>query len=391
MAISAPTASAGHISRPESSAPGDAAVPGTGEGGGGVRLGHAAYLARRHFPELDGLRALCVLLVITVHVHGGAWTPLGGAQGVIGFFVLSGFLITTLCAREASARGRVALGAFFVRRAFRILPLYVVVLAAYVGFVLVLGQEPDKRAGLEFALPYYLTFTNEIALHWSHHAGAIPFFQTWSLGVEEKFYVVWPVLAYAVLAGRRRARAWVLVVGIAGLLAVQLATGVSWASWYGALAIGCLLALVLHARRGYRVVSRLAGPWSAAAAVVVLVADQLLVGGGVSLARSVYPWVVAWLIVALILADSPVARAARSRPAVLVGTRSYGMYLTHLLALAVVERWLRPTTTLTPVAILSLVLAAAVTFGIADVLHRTVEAPMVRVGRRLSRRARSAT
>src|SRR4051812_1063795 len=94
---------------------------------------YAAYRARRYFPELDGLRALCVLLVITVHMYDSQtlWAWLAGTRGVTVFFVLSGFLITTLGLREEAERGSVALGAFYVRRCCRLLPLYFVTLAAY--------------------------------------------------------------------------------------------------------------------------------------------------------------------------------------------------------------------------------------------------------------------
>ena len=85
-------------------------------------LTHADYLALRRFPALDGLRAIAAVLVVFFHYGGPDW--LQGWAGVQMFFVLSGFLITTLMLREERGTGRVSLSEFYLRRAFRILPVY---------------------------------------------------------------------------------------------------------------------------------------------------------------------------------------------------------------------------------------------------------------------------
>ena len=87
------------------------------------------YKARKRIKELDGLRAIAVLLVVTVHMHDKVWTRLNGGLGVVIFFVLSGYLITMLALREEEARGGLDFTAFYIRRTFRIFPLYYVVLA----------------------------------------------------------------------------------------------------------------------------------------------------------------------------------------------------------------------------------------------------------------------
>ena len=84
-----------------------------------------SYLGRSYIPELDGLRAISVLLVISAHMKDRwAWNWLDGAQGVAVFFVLSGYLITMLALREEAREGFVSLKAFYIRRICRILPLY---------------------------------------------------------------------------------------------------------------------------------------------------------------------------------------------------------------------------------------------------------------------------
>jgi peptidoglycan/LPS O-acetylase OafA/YrhL len=108
-------------------------------------LSFEAFQARKHMLALDGLRALAILGVLLHHTRGKPFALLHGFRGVWVFFVLSGFLITTLALREASRTGRVDLRAFFIRRAFRIFPLYYLVLIAYMVWVFVLGMEPEAE------------------------------------------------------------------------------------------------------------------------------------------------------------------------------------------------------------------------------------------------------
>src|SRR5262245_54772713 len=108
---------------------------------------YADYQRRKYLPELDGLRAISVLLVVSVHLHDfeSVWKWLAGWQGVTVFFVLSGYLITTLALREEGQTGALSLGAFYVRRSLRIFPLYFLTLAAYCILIFGLGLNPEKR------------------------------------------------------------------------------------------------------------------------------------------------------------------------------------------------------------------------------------------------------
>src|ERR1700761_6862061 len=89
------------------------------------------FKKERYFAALDGARALSILLVITWHVDERRWAYLSGYTGVVIFFVLSGFLIHTLLLREEDRSGTVSLKGFYLRRCFRILPLYFVVIGMY--------------------------------------------------------------------------------------------------------------------------------------------------------------------------------------------------------------------------------------------------------------------
>ena len=85
---------------------------------------HADYLTIRRFGVLDGLRAIAILLVFTAHQRGDLWPVFHGATGVTLFFVLSGYLITTLLLREEDRSGKVDFRSFYVRRTFRIYPMF---------------------------------------------------------------------------------------------------------------------------------------------------------------------------------------------------------------------------------------------------------------------------
>jgi len=166
---------------------------------------------RLHYvPGLDGVRAFAVLAVIAFH-SGFSWIP-GGYYGVDAFFVLSGFLITSLLVAEWRGSGTVALGRFWARRARRLLPALIVLIAA-IGFVAVIWPSVFNTTGLfsgALAATFYSANWYFIAGHANYFAAVSqpsPLLHTWSLAIEEQFYLVWPLVVLAVLGGRRRRRA----------------------------------------------------------------------------------------------------------------------------------------------------------------------------------------
>lgn len=210
-------------------------------------------------PALDGLRTLAILIVVLYHLHVPQFE--GGFIGVTVFFVLSGFLITTLLLGERRRTGRVRLGSFWVKRLLR---LYPALLAFVVVGLLLWNWVGDyKGASLSSGEAAFIALTytgNLFRAFWDTSQGV--FAHTWSLSMEEQFYLVWPpvlVLLAALRGGR-----WLLA-GL-GVLVVG-ASAVSWASYRspsgGAtpdvyfspvlgvvpLAIGCGLALLLDDER----------------------------------------------------------------------------------------------------------------------------------------------
>src|SRR4051812_20382433 len=170
-------------------------------------------------PGVDGLRALAVAAVVAYHA-GAGWLP-GGFLGVDVFFVISGYLITSLLLAEHRASGSIDLVRFWLRRARRLLPALVVMMAVVLAAMLLLHHDEVGRlrgavaSSLLYVGNWYLVLADQ-----SYFAefGRPPVFRhLWSLAVEEQFYLLWPPLLALGLAalGRRRLVLAVLAV-IAG-------------------------------------------------------------------------------------------------------------------------------------------------------------------------------
>jgi peptidoglycan/LPS O-acetylase OafA/YrhL len=153
------------------------------------------------------LRAIAVALVVAFHYTGGK-TPLGGGYGVDLFFVLSGFLITTLLLEERAATGRIRLGGFYLRRARRLFPALAALLCAYLVYNAILGRD-----ALATVADYGLYFGN-IYFVVSRHADNTGLGHLWSLAEEEQFYLVWP-LVLLLIARTKRPAYWIAALVVA--------------------------------------------------------------------------------------------------------------------------------------------------------------------------------
>jgi len=176
-------------------------------------------------PGLDGLRAIAVVAVVAFHL-APAWVP-GGFLGVDVFFVVSGFLITTLLLREIASTSWIQLPRFWVRRARRLLPALVLVLVTCIPVARLV--EPDLTVGIGRQLLGALTFST----NWVEIAAGTDYFDEaqpellrilWSLAIEEQFYLAWPVLLVVVLVAVRSAAWRVRTVLAAALLSVLAMT-----------------------------------------------------------------------------------------------------------------------------------------------------------------------
>ncbi len=315
----------------------------------------------RHEPALDGLRGLAVLAVVLYHA-GVGWLP-GGLLGVDAFFVLSGFLITGLLLNEWHQRAAISLGGFWARRARRLLPALVLLLLL-VGVQLAVTGDPSGRASFPKDAISVLTYVANWRFAFSHQgyfgaSSPSPLLHTWSLGVEEQFYLLWPLIVAGVLVCSRRERNGyrrVLIIGVAGaaastaLMFALAATGTSTDRlYYGTdtRAAALLVGAALAAWRAFRSVPGFepASPSGASRRT-----GRVLAAGYLGLAVTFAMWLTTageagWLyrggflvmalsvgaVIAGVFAAprSGLARLLRVRPLRGLGRISYGVYLFH--------------------------------------------------------------
>ncbi|HEY7376986.1 MAG TPA: acyltransferase [Polyangia bacterium] len=290
---------------------------------------------RGRIPSLDGLRALSIGLVILSHLNGtggfitseeiGRWHL--GTLGVRVFFVISGFLITTLLLEEVDRTGAISLRGFYMRRFFRIFPAFYalcLVLFALNAARLITLHHGDVLAAATYTMNY-------------HHDRSWYVGHLWSLAVEEQFYLLWPALLVFVGIGRghRMALAVLLIapllrIGLGVFPAFRAGIGESFPTVADALATGCLLATAGPAlARAPRWRSFLAGrAWWLAPLAVAVFARVPFTKVGWLVGETVMNVGIAVIIARTI--EQPGDRLGKllnSRPLVWVGTLSYSIYL----------------------------------------------------------------
>jgi peptidoglycan/LPS O-acetylase OafA/YrhL len=342
-------------------------------------LTYERYQAERHFPVLDGVRALSIFGVILAHASGQLRSLFHGHQGVNAFFVLSGFLITTLLLREERDHGRVNLAGFYIRRSFRILPLYYLTLALYSVLLLGFQLMPDRAEFFRHALPYYALYFPEY-IHLNQDG---PFAHSWSLGIEEKFYALWPLLGFVLL--RARSVRPLVLFGLIGSI-LLLPNSLDWAKYvrhYVPIAVGCLIALLLHRRELYdklRPLGSYPGLFLALAVGAILIdkhQSSLFVASSCGIA-----------LIALVLAPAGgtvTSRFMGSNALTFVGQRAYEIYLLHQGVLNAI----RPTLSAVHEPVngpLLVVLGFAATVLVASVVHKVIGRPLTQWGRQIAKR-----
>ncbi|QDB80152.1 acyltransferase [Georgenia wutianyii] len=366
--------------------------------GGGARPAPATP-ARGHIQGLDGLRTLAVGAVLVYHLRPTSLP--GGFLGVDVFFVISGFLITTLLLREIGARGKVDLPQFWLRRARRLLPALVTVVLVSVTLAAVAGGDLLVDVGRQVLGA--LTFSSnwlEISADSSYFAQTSPqlFLNFWSLAVEEQFYLLWPVLLVVLLAltrsGRDRVRVALGLAAASALLMAVLYTPGADATrvYYGTdthlfgLMVGAALAFAwadpgsrLHSPqwRRWRQPAALAAGTGLVLLMTLLQEDSALTFRGGILIASV---LTAVLVAALLGPATLYQRLLRMPPVEWVGQRSYGIYLWHWPVLLVLTELLPATTYDSPLSWTTRALALVLTLVLAGASYRWLEQPVRRHG-----------
>ncbi len=348
-------------------------------------------------PALDGVRAIAVLAVFLFHVD----VLRAGYLGVDVFFVLSGFLITGLLLVEHDQRGAISIGAFYLRRAYRLLPAFYVYVAIGAALVLALKGEQDRLAFFGNALTSLLYVNNYFRVF--HDDPGAWFEHTWSLSVEEQFYLVWPLCLILLcrLPSARRYLAPIILVGAIGVLGWRLllvASGASFGRIYfgidtraDALLIGCALAAWKHARFAFDPLTgheramppqllralNVIGPVSLLALLGWMVAAPSL--SGITWMQRAGFSAMALLAGGLVLSTDSQNSARWTRllgwaPLSSFGRISYGFYLWHLAPSAIANAQLAPRFG-KPAAV---VIAGLGSYLLAAASYRFVEAPLQR-------------
>ena len=344
-------------------------------------------------PQLDGLRGISILMVLTAHVPVPGWHELQGGYGVTVFFVLSGFLITGLLLREEQDTGGISLFSFYIRRAFRLFPLYYLVLAVYCVLIFVLGLHPDGRAGFTDALPWYVFYLQDIPYFRdrSHSGGFIPvpFYQSWSLGIEEKFYLLWPIVAFRALRNQR-ARMALAVGAVLFFSAARFVYQGRYIFPYAAISWGCLLGLLYDSGAIRNKLNVWLSSWRAYSVLLTwpllhaLVAFSTLPLGVRLAAELAYPASIALVILAS-LHSTLLGRVFSFAPLAVLGRYSYCIYLIHLLVRQSAERILHKMGIGIGNGLLVFLLTVLLSTAGASILYFAIESRFREMGRRIAR------
>lgn len=342
---------------------------------GPLRLGYR--------PSLDGLRAIAVLMVMAHHAN----IPFcaGGSIGVDIFFVLSGFLITSLLLEEWRKTQDISLKKFYLRRVLRLIPA----LAVFLIFIQLYGLavfrgsrlwETEKAiASVIFYVGNWVQAFHVVTMEGLAHA--------WSLSIEEQFYLIWPLALLLLLRSGQNER-WILrLLGLAIVL-IALRRGFLWTGeasgdriYFGSdtrsdeLLAGCALAAWLHLARFPQERVRSVVRYLLAPAVLLIVAvivHPLAKKTMYTLGWPALEAAVGVLIVGLTLgAAGPLQKLLELRPAVWIGKLSYGLYLWHFPIIAKVGQW-------QSLGLLRPVVGFALTFAAASASYYLVELRFLR-------------
>lgn len=296
-------------------------------------------------PALDGLRGVAVTLVVGFHAFG---IPRDGFLGVDLFFVLSGFLITSILLGEQASQGRISLPRFYVRRGLRLVPALLVFLAvSLVAQIVVAGVRHELATAFVVDLLRDCAVAAFYVSNFVLAGGGVDALPTglghlWSLAAEEQFYLLWPILLVCGLARHRRWAGIVLIAAIAfvalrqfqlvlsGVPGDRLDFGPDTRS--GSILVGCLFAVLRANASGARrlaSIARVGLPVALVLSWVILFADlgrSLYVGP-----LTLFAFCAGIVIVAALDERCAVRRWLSLRPLVYLGRLSYSLYLWHLL------------------------------------------------------------
>lgn len=326
----------------------------------------------KYHPSLDGLRAVCILFTIANHTPGNP--GINGTVGVDIFFALSGYLITMLLVREFNDKGNVCLVCFYIRRAFRIIPLYFLTILLYIPSVYLAFYLMKNGKGVsDFynALPYLVTFNSE----WRTDDAGILFGHAWTLGIEEKYYLFWPVIF--LFTGPSKRLLWLLP-----LMPLLFLLGEMSGRGYVGILAGAIAASIIETSQKSALLRISPHLWFA-----MMVTGYIIATAFQNTALNVLISLPAVLFIADLI-HRPISiykTVLTAGPLPWLGTLTYGIYLIHRLTGHVFED-IFPILNIEADFLVYFTLTYAGSVAAAFALQKTVEHPMIAIGKRLSRR-----
>ena len=340
-------------------------------------------------PALDGVRGIAILAVLAVHTnHLFGWSLLkGGSIGVDIFFVLSGFLITSILLEEWTTTANISLRNFYARRLLRLVPALVLLTAVLLvlsGLLFSAAEAAQTRRTIPIALLYLTDFFASLAPQTA--LGALR--HTWSLAIEEHFYLLWPpVLLFLLKSGLSRRGLLIFTTSLAVVLCLHRAllfdTGVSPARTYYAfdtradsLLIGCAAGIAVSWGfvKSFNRLNVLAVALIVVSLIATDFASPIMHEGGFTILAAT----TALLLINLVSGQTGTFnKLMETRPLVWIGKISYGLYLWHY----PVFKWIKYANAPWPV---KLALALLGTFAVASVSFYLLERPLLRLKKRFA-------
>lgn len=371
--------------------------------------GSQPTISSRLVPGLDGLRALAVIAVIAYHLFPTVFV--GGYIGVDVFFVISGYLITTLLIAEHLEYGRINLKKFWLRRARRLLPALIVTILTISSIIFFVRG--DVMVGLARQILGAATFSS----NWTEIVAGTDYFTNttshlfmnfWSLAVEEQFYLIWPFLVILLVAVVKRPRMGMVVTALLGLasagwMAYSFLHGASASRvYYGTdthlfgLMTGAFLAFLASAQNKKEALRRLYQPFWFVRRMPKL-AESIGIGALVGLGilfvilsdRHAFTYTGGLLLASLLGATVLVITAGKRGPLqklfqlplfAWIGSRSYGIYLWHWPLIVIFNLVLATMLPIWLVAFISI----TTTFCVAELSYRYIELPIRHHGFRVT-------
>lgn len=328
----------------------------------------------KYYSSLDGLRAICIIITLINHTPGNP--GINGTVGVDIFFALSGYLITTILISERKLTGANCIGCFYIRRFFRIVPLYLLTIALYLPATWInykVSGDPKGMVEWGNALLWLLSFNSE----WrTPDAGKI-FGHAWTLGIEEKYYLLWPIIFTFIAVSYKR------LLILLPLIFIVLMLGPHNTRGYIAILAGSVGSLLIeneHTKARNLIIAIPTNVWIA-----------LMLGGYFFATWSENSYMnllvslpAVGFISALINKDVDFYKKVLSQPyLVWLGSLTYAIYLTHRLVGHVFEVAFKKIN-MEPSFLVHLSLVYVASVIVAYVLSKTIEQPCIKIGKELS-------